>query len=179
MQYLREEGKVLFYREQQGRVEPVEMDAVECVARLVAHIPDHQERQVTYSGVYASASRHRRMRSPKDTEVEPGGIPEPESRYHRRMRMRWARLIRQVWLDDPLLCPRCGEQMAILPTGDAYDQGVHRYSRNLRWFNEAMDLAYLREWAFNWRLVIAHGPGHSPADMFDHPQIQNALFGHR
>ena len=70
-------------------------------------------------------------------------------------------------------------EMSQLPTGDAYDQGVHRYSRNLRWFNEAMDLAYLREWVFNWRLVIAHGPGHSPADMFNHPQIENALFGHR
>ena len=64
-------------------------------------------------------------------------------------------------------------------TGDAYAQGVHRYSRNIRYFNEAMDLAYLNEWEFNWRLVIADGPGHSPADMFNHPQIENALFGHR
>jgi len=70
-------------------------------------------------------------------------------------------------------------ELAQLPTGDAYAQGVHRYSRNLRWFNEAMDLAYQREWEFNWRLVIADGPGHSPPDMFDHPQIGNALFGHR
>jgi hypothetical protein len=69
-------------------------------------------------------------------------------------------------------------EMAQLPTGDAYAQGVHRYSRNLRWFNEAMDLAYTKEWPFNWRLVIADGPGHSPSDMFNHPQIQNALFGH-
>lgn len=68
---------------------------------------------------------------------------------------------------------------AQLPRGDSYAQGVHRYSRNLRWFNEAMDLAYLREWEFNWRLVIAHGPGHSPPEMFDHPQTENALFGHR
>lgn len=70
-------------------------------------------------------------------------------------------------------------EMAQLPTGDAYAQGVHRYSRNIRYFNEAMDLAYLKEWEFNWRLVIADGPGHSPADMFNHPQMENALFGHR
>ena len=69
-------------------------------------------------------------------------------------------------------------EMAQLPTGEAYAQGVHRYSRNLRYFNEAMDLAYENEWDFNWRLVIAHGPGHSPPEMFDHPQIENALFGH-
>lgn len=70
-------------------------------------------------------------------------------------------------------------EMAQLPTGDAYDQGVHRYSRNIRWFNEAMDLAHQREWEFNWRLVIADGPGHSPPDVFNHPQTENALFGHR
>lgn len=68
---------------------------------------------------------------------------------------------------------------AQLPMGEAYAQGVHRYSRNIRWFNAAMDLAYERKWPFNWRLVIADGPGHSPRDMFDHPQIGNALFGHR
>ena len=70
-------------------------------------------------------------------------------------------------------------EMGQLPTGDAYDQGVHRYSRNIRYFNEAMDLAHEREWPFNWRLVIADGPGHSPPDMFNHPQTENALFGHR
>lgn len=70
-------------------------------------------------------------------------------------------------------------EMSQLPQGEAYEQGVHRYSRNIRWFNEAMDLAYQKKWAFNWRLVIADGPGHSPRDMFDHPQAANALFGHR
>jgi hypothetical protein len=70
-------------------------------------------------------------------------------------------------------------ELAQLPTGEAYAQGVHRYSRNIRWFNEAMDLAYEREWDFNWRLVIADGPGHSPPDMFNHPQMENALLGHR
>ncbi len=66
-----------------------------------------------------------------------------------------------------------------LPRGDAYAQGVHRYSRNLRWFVTAMDLAHERGWEFNWRLVIAHGAGHAPPEMFNHPQIGNALFGHR
>jgi hypothetical protein len=69
-------------------------------------------------------------------------------------------------------------ERAQLPTGDAYAQGVHRYSRNLRWFNQAMDLAYEQNWPFNWRLVIADGPGHSPPDMFNHPRIGDALFGH-
>lgn len=66
-----------------------------------------------------------------------------------------------------------------LPRGDAYDQGVHRYARNLRWFNTAMELAHERGWDFNWRLVLFHGAGHPPPEMFSHPQIGNALFGHR
>ena len=70
-------------------------------------------------------------------------------------------------------------EMAQLPTGDAYAQGVHRYSRALHGFTQAMDLAYERKWDFNWRLVIEDGPGHSPPDMFNHPQIGNALYGHR
>lgn len=70
-------------------------------------------------------------------------------------------------------------ELSQLPQGDAYAQGVHRYSRNIRWFNVAMDLAYEKKWEFNWRLVIADGPGHSPRDMFNHSQIGDALFGHR
>lgn len=66
-----------------------------------------------------------------------------------------------------------------LPQGDAFDQGSHRYSRNLRWFVTAMDLAHRRGWSFNWRLVIHHGAGHPPPEMFSHPQIGNTLFGHR
>ena len=100
-----------------------------------------------------------------------GGLPEEFSSDER--------IRRYLALPITIYIGSNDRELSQLPTGDAYDQGVHRYSRNLRWFNEAMDLAYLREWAFNWRLVIAHGPGHSPADMFDHPQIQNALFGHR
>ena len=66
-----------------------------------------------------------------------------------------------------------------LPRGDAFDQGSHRYARNLRWFVTAMDLAHRNGWDFNWRLVIHHGAGHPPAEMFSHPQMGNSLFGHR
>ena len=45
--------------------------------------------------------------------------------------------------------------------------------------NQALDLAHQNHWEFNWRMVIADGPGHSPPDVFNHPQTENALFGHR
>jgi pimeloyl-ACP methyl ester carboxylesterase len=66
-----------------------------------------------------------------------------------------------------------------LPSGTAFDQGVHRYARNLRWFLTAMELARERDWEFGWRLVLHHGAGHPPPEMFDHPAIGNSLFGHR
>lgn len=99
-----------------------------------------------------------------------GGLPDSLSNDER--------IRRYVALPITLYIGTNDTEMGQLPTGDAYDQGVHRYSRNIRWFNEAMDLAYLEEWEFNWRLVIADGPGHSPPTMFNHPQMENALLGH-
>jgi poly(3-hydroxybutyrate) depolymerase len=100
-----------------------------------------------------------------------GGLPEDLSNDDR--------IKRYLALPMTVYIGTADTATAQLPMGEAYAQGVHRYSRNIRWFNEAMDLAYEKKWAFNWRLVIADGPGHSPKDMFDHPQIGNALFGHR
>jgi len=100
-----------------------------------------------------------------------GGLPDEFSNDER--------LRRYLALPLTIAIGTADREMGKLPQGDAYDQGVHRYSRNLRWFNTAMDLAFQREWEFNWRLVIAHGAGHSPPEMFNHPQIGNALFGHR
>lgn len=100
-----------------------------------------------------------------------GGLPEEFSSDDR--------LRRYLALPITIAIGSADREMEQLPTGDAYDQGVHRYSRNLRWFNTAMDLAFEKGWDFNWRLVIAHGAGHPPPEMFNHPQIGNALFGHR
>jgi hypothetical protein len=100
-----------------------------------------------------------------------GGLPEDLSNDDR--------IKRYLALPMTVYIGTADTATAQLPMGEAYAQGVHRYSRNIRWFNEAMDLAYRNQWPFNWRLVIADGPGHSPHDMFYHPQIQNALFGHR
>lgn len=100
-----------------------------------------------------------------------GGLPEEFSTDDR--------IRRYLALPITLAIGTADREMGQLPTGDAYDQGVHRYSRNLRWFNTAMDLAFEKGWDFNWRLVIAHGAGHPPPEMFNHPEIGNALFGHR
>jgi len=100
-----------------------------------------------------------------------GGLPEAFSGD--------ANLRRYLALPITVVVGTRDTELAQLPTGEAYAQGVHRYARALRWFTAAMELAHEREWAFNWRLVIHDGPGHSPPQMFNHEQIGNALYGHR
>jgi hypothetical protein len=100
-----------------------------------------------------------------------GGLPEA---YNSDERLR-----RYLALPITVAVGSHDTELAQLPTGDAYAQGVHRYSRALHWFTYAMDLAYEKKWDFNWRLVIMDGPGHSPPQMFNHPQIGDALYGHR
>ena len=81
------------------------------------HIPDVRERQVLYYGAYANASglRARQRASPGSTgsRQSPGDLEAPTP-YERQRRMRWAQLIRRVWLEDPLLCPDCGGEMHLL-----------------------------------------------------------------
>ena len=109
----------------------------------------------------------------RDLEYELGfgGLPEA---YNNDERLR-----RYLALPITVSVGTHDTELAQLPTGEAYAQGVHRYSRALHWFTYAMDLAYEKEWDFNWRLVVMDGPGHSPPQMFNHEMIGDALYGHR
>jgi len=100
-----------------------------------------------------------------------GGLPEAYANDERIRRYLALSLTVAIGTDDV--------EEGQLPRGRAFDQGVHRYARNLRWFLTAMELAHQREWEFNWRLVLHHGAGHPPLEVFDHPAIGNSLFGHR
>lgn len=97
--------------------EPVELQALEFIARLIQHIPDVQERQVVYYGIYANASRlgqsHRKRAGDSESSVWIADLEEPTP-FERRRRIRWAQLIQRVWLEDPLLCPNCGGKMGII-----------------------------------------------------------------
>jgi pimeloyl-ACP methyl ester carboxylesterase len=100
-----------------------------------------------------------------------GGLPE---RYSSDERIR-----RYLALPMTVAIGTADIEEGQLPRGQAFDQGVHRYARNLRWFLTAMELAHERGWDFNWRLVLHHGAGHPHRQMFDHPAMGNSLFGHR
>jgi cyanophycinase len=59
----------------------------------------------------------------------------------------------------------------------AMKQGATRIERGRACFAMGKALAEAQGWPFGWRLVEAEGVGHSSADMFAHPQAEDALFG--
>lgn len=136
------------------------------LARLAAFMDTDAERLVVMSAGSG-------MFPTRDLEYELGfgGLPDEFSNDGRIQRYLALPITLSVGTNDT--------ELAQLPTGDAYGQGVHRYARNLRWFTEAMELAHRNEWEFNWRLVLVEGPGHAPADMFHHPRMADAVLGHR
>lgn len=114
---------------------PVELEALEFIARIITHIPNVQERQVVYYGIYANASRlgqfHRRRAEDSESSVWIADLEEPTP-FERQRRIRWAQLIQRVWLEDPLLCPNCGGKMHII--GFITDPpAVDRILQHLKW----------------------------------------------
>ena len=117
MRYDRQEGTVTIFPLSSEGKDPLITDALEFISRLILHIPDVRERQVTYYGTYANASRHRLQKrmsaGPVDGFVPLSELEEPTP-FELRRRIRWAQLIKKVWLEDPLLCPECGGEMRII-----------------------------------------------------------------
>ena len=86
------------------------------IARLTVQIPESHERLVHYYGLYSNASRQRRVSNGRhETSACPADHSDgDESEWRRSRRIRWAKLTRQVWQEDPLLCSRCGGTMRII-----------------------------------------------------------------
>ena len=94
------------------------IDALDFLARVIAHIPPPRVHLVRYLGHYSNVSRGRRRKG-KEASLAPGhtreseddGLTEAERRARRR---EWARLIRRVYEVDPLECTKCGGEMQII-----------------------------------------------------------------
>lgn len=100
-------------------------DALEFLARLLAHVPRKGEILVRYCGAYSvrrrAAWRERGILGPRpahDGNAEPGTSepeePLPTPERIRAMRTRWAQLLRRIWDVDILACPKCGGAMVVL-----------------------------------------------------------------
>ena len=90
------------------------------LAQLSTFIPNKWEQTVRYLGWYASRTRGKRNKiaAEVDSSCEPNQIeiiPEDEdSEYRKNKRKSWAQLIRKVYEVDPLVCPKCQNQMKII-----------------------------------------------------------------
>ena len=105
-------------------------EAVEFIARLVAHIPDKGQVMQRYYGYYASRTRGERRKADEPAAVPgvDGGVPTGEAELPEgavtivkpadfsrgEAKRRWAELIRLVYEVDPLVCPKCGGQMRVI-----------------------------------------------------------------
>lgn len=79
------------------------------LARLVVHIPAPHFQTIRYYGHYSNKCRGMRKRadSPEDKAI---CVLPPK----KLASISWARLIAKVFLDDPLICPKCKGQMRIV-----------------------------------------------------------------
>jgi len=98
-------------------------DPLDFLAEVSAHIPDAHEKTTLFYGWYSNRTRgyrnqHGLLAKAEAAEPVPGtddGAPlEVRRSCLRRAQARRARLIRQVYEVDPLLCPRCGGTMKVI-----------------------------------------------------------------
>jgi len=94
------------------------VDALDFLARVIAHIPPPRIHLVRYLGHYSNVARGRRKNGKGEPltmgptkKQENDGLTDAERRARRRA---WARLIRRVYEVDPLVCTSCGGEMRIV-----------------------------------------------------------------
>jgi ribosomal protein S27E len=93
-------------------------DALDFLARVIAHIPEPRLHTNFYFGHYSNSSRGRRKKG-KEASLGPGvaeaskddGLSTAERRARNRA---WAVLIKRVYEIDPLVCKNCGGPMRII-----------------------------------------------------------------
>ena len=88
-------------------------DPLDFLAEVTKHIPDPGEHLIRYYGWYSNKSRG--LRAKGQAQVAAAAAPAKSAAPSaQEARKRWASLIKQVYEVDPLLCPKCGEEMKII-----------------------------------------------------------------
>jgi hypothetical protein len=90
---------------------------LDALAALTAFIPEKGQQIVRYYGHYSNKARGKRRRQSAAAVIS-GATSCPEEvqndDFRRFCRRAWARLIRKVYLVDPMTCPKCGGRLRIL-----------------------------------------------------------------
>jgi hypothetical protein len=85
--------------------------ACDWLAALTTHIPNAGERLVRYYGWHSNVNRGKRRRAQGE---DPPSVEESSEVAPSAATRAWARLIKQVYEVDPLVCPRCAGPMRVL-----------------------------------------------------------------
>jgi len=103
------QGKVI-YRYGKAAADKVEMDYLDFIARVTAHIPDKGQVMIRYYGLYSNAHRGKERKRGRAASAMPVLAPSPPERASPG----WRDLIRRVYEVDPLTCPACGAEMKVI-----------------------------------------------------------------
>ncbi|MCG2790661.1 MAG: hypothetical protein L6305_02805 [Actinomycetia bacterium] len=79
------------------------------MASLASHIPNKCEQMARYMGYYSNVCRGRRK---KEGTCESDFVIQDDE-YTKCANKSWAKLIKKIYEVDPLICPKCGEDMRI------------------------------------------------------------------
>jgi hypothetical protein len=100
---------------------PQRLSPLDALAALTAFIPEKGLQLARYYGYYSNKARGQRRRQnpaaaiPAATSGAASCSDEnPDDDFRRFCRRAWARLIRKVYLADPLTCPKCGGSLRII-----------------------------------------------------------------
>lgn len=130
---LSDDGKVV-YRAEKAECQPFPMlgngsrnfavfDPLDFLAEITQHIPDPGMQMVRYYGWYSNKMRGQRTKRADSAKPDVAMyIGDEDTPYRKLCRMRWAALIKRVYEIDPLLCPKCGGTMKIVPFIEKRDQ---------------------------------------------------------
>lgn len=92
--------------------------ALDFPAQSTLHIPNRGQHLIRYYGWYSNRARGERKKSGVTETAHVASAaeddPDRDAEYRNAARRNWARLIKKVYEVDPLLCPKCGTEMAIV-----------------------------------------------------------------
>jgi len=91
-------------------------DPLDFLAEVSAHIPDAHEKRTRFDGWDSTRTRGARTRHGPRAKAEAAerAADDEGTRAPLEVRRSGARLLRQVYEVDPLLCPRCGGTMRVI-----------------------------------------------------------------
>jgi hypothetical protein len=111
LSFLETEGCV-GYRHGDDGAELERMDYLELIAGVTSHIPDKGQVMGRSYGLYANAHRGKVRKASRICAV-PGPVEEAPPRLTSQG---WAEMILKVYEVDPMICPRCGGRMRVVPS---------------------------------------------------------------